>query len=46
MLLVPCSEPTIDIAARILIIRGQRVLLDQDIAVLYRVGIATEVCVR
>jgi hypothetical protein len=33
------SEPSIDIASRILIIRGQRVLLDQDLAVLYGVTI-------
>jgi len=29
------SDPNIDIATRILIIRGQRVLLDQDLALLY-----------
>jgi hypothetical protein len=33
------SEPNIDIANRILIVRGQRVLLDQDLALLYDVTI-------
>jgi hypothetical protein len=33
------SEPNIDIATRIRIIRGQRVLLDQDLALLYGVTI-------
>lgn len=33
------SEPNIDVATRILIIRGQRVLLDQDLAILYGVTI-------
>jgi hypothetical protein len=33
------SEPNIDIANRILIFRGQRVLLDQDLALLYGVTI-------
>jgi hypothetical protein len=33
------SEPNIDIATRILIFRGQRVLLDQDLALLYGVTI-------
>ena len=33
------SEPNIDVATRILIIRGQRVLLDQDLALLYGVTI-------
>jgi hypothetical protein len=33
------SEPNIDIANRILIVRGQRVLLDQDLALLYGVTI-------
>ena len=33
------SEPNIDIASRILILRGERVLLDQDLALLYGVTI-------
>jgi hypothetical protein len=33
------SEPHIDIATRIVIIRGQRLLLDQDLALLYGVTI-------
>jgi len=33
------SEPNIDIASRILIFRGERVLLDQDLAQLYGVTI-------
>jgi hypothetical protein len=33
------SEPNIDIANRILILRGERVLLDQDLALLYGVTI-------
>jgi hypothetical protein len=33
------SEPNIDIASRILILRGECVLLDQDLALLYGVTI-------
>jgi hypothetical protein len=33
------SEPNTDIASRILILRGERVLLDQDLALLYGVTI-------
>jgi len=33
------SEPHVDIATRILILRGQRVLLDEDLALLYGVTI-------
>jgi hypothetical protein len=33
------SEPNIDIASRLLILRGERVLQDQDLALLYGVTI-------
>jgi len=33
------SDPNVDIATRILTIRGQRVLLDRDLAMLYGVTI-------
>jgi predicted XRE-type DNA-binding protein len=34
------TEPTVDIASRILVFRGQRVLLDQDLATLF--GVTTK----